>query len=303
MPNWREILNEIGQEQADHDSKSRASLDTVRRRYLGRLENYTGRNVIAYYSGFLSKPQVQQSDLNDEDKNGFMTAIHRLDRSKGLDLILHTPGGSISAAQSLVHYLRQMFGRDIRAVVPQLAMSAGTMLACSCKSIVMGKQSNLGPVDPQIRGIAAYGVIEEFERAYKEIKEDSGKILVWRPVLEQYHPTFLLRCENAIKWSNEFVKQQLLDVMFYKKKSKTKKVDAIMRNITDYAKGHDRHIHLDECEKMGLVVERLEDDPDLQDLVLSVHHCYMHTLMNSAVYKIIENHMGAALMKHVASGK
>ena len=37
-------------------------------------------------------------------------------------------------------YLRAMWSTDIRAVIPQLAMSAGTMIACSCKEIVMGKQ-------------------------------------------------------------------------------------------------------------------------------------------------------------------
>ena len=35
----------------------------------------------------------------------------------------------------------------------------------------------------------------------------------------------------------------------------------------------------------------------MQDLVLTVHHCYMHTLMNTAAFKIIENHLGNALVK------
>ncbi|MHB1126932.1 MAG: hypothetical protein ACYC2T_08230 [Bacillota bacterium] len=48
-----------------------------------------------------------------------------MDRSKGLDLILHTPGGEIAATESLVDYLRSMFGSDIRAIVPQIAMSCG----------------------------------------------------------------------------------------------------------------------------------------------------------------------------------
>ena len=64
-----------------------------------------------------------------------MRAVHRLDCSLGLDLILHTPGGSISAAQSIVRYLREKFGNDIRAIIPHTAMSAGTVLACACKEI------------------------------------------------------------------------------------------------------------------------------------------------------------------------
>ena len=120
------------------------ALDIVRRKYMVELRNYTGRNVIAYYSGWLSKPGIFQSDINDEDKNGFMMAVHsfgREDRKLGLDLLLHTPGGDIAATESIVHYLHQMFGDDIRAIVPQIAMSAGTMVACSCKEILMARQS------------------------------------------------------------------------------------------------------------------------------------------------------------------
>lgn len=73
-----------------------------------------------------------------------MTVIHQLDRNKGLDLILHTPGGDTAATESIVDYLHNMFGNNIRAIVPQLAMSAGTMIACSCKEIIMGLQSSLG---------------------------------------------------------------------------------------------------------------------------------------------------------------
>jgi hypothetical protein len=48
---------------------------------------------------------------------------------------------------------------------------------------------------------------------------------------------------------------------------------------------------------MGLKIVELEKDPELQDLVLTVHHCYMHSLMNTSAFKIIENHKGAAFVK------
>ena len=76
--------------------------------------------------------------ISDGDKNGFMTTIHQLKREEGLDLLLHTPGGSMAATKSLVAYLRNMFEGNIRAFVPQIAMSAGTMTACSCSEIFMG---------------------------------------------------------------------------------------------------------------------------------------------------------------------
>jgi ClpP class serine protease len=143
-----------------------------------RLNEHTKRNIIAYYSGWLSKPQIIGLEINDEDKNGFMMAVHKLDCKAGLDLILHTPGGDIASTQTIVNYLREMFENNIRAVVPQIAMSAGTIIACSCKQILMGKQSNLGPIDPHVRGVPAYGVIREFKQAVKEVKKDPASMAI-----------------------------------------------------------------------------------------------------------------------------
>ena len=64
-------------------------------------------------------------------------------------------------------------------------------------------------------------------------------------------------------------------------------------------KGHDHHIHYEECEKEGLTIERLEnpEDKKLQDLALTVHHCFMFALSNTPAFKIIENHNGRRWMK------
>ena len=164
MPDWNDVYREIQSTRANHSAAAQAALDTIRRKYLQALRENTGRNVIAYYSGFLSKPDVS-AEINDEDKNGFMMTIHTIgrERFRGLDLILHTPGGSIAATESLVDYLHKIFGNDIRAIIPQIAMFAGTMIACSCKEILMARHANLGPIDPHLRGLPAYGVKEEFE--------------------------------------------------------------------------------------------------------------------------------------------
>ena len=53
-----------------------------------------------------------------------------------LDLILHSPGGSVEAAESIVSYLRSRFSH-IRVIVPHLAMSAATMVACAANEIVV----------------------------------------------------------------------------------------------------------------------------------------------------------------------
>jgi hypothetical protein len=213
--------------------------------------------------------------------------------------MLHTPGGGIAATQSIVNYLQKMFGHDIRAIVPQIAMSAGTIMACCCKEIWMGKQSNLGPVDPQLRGIPAHGVVREFKRALKEVKKDPSRIVIWQQIIGQYRPTFLGQCENAIDWSNSFVEQQLAEGMFSALPNSKKKAKKVAKALSDYPKNktHDRHFDIDECLAIGLTINRLETDATMQDLVLTVHHCYMNLLMNTPVYKIIENQNGTALAK------
>ena len=228
MPNWNALLREIKQEQ---DNGNKGAFDTVRRKYLAQLHRHTRRNVIAYYSGFLTKPQVQGVGITDEDKNGFMCCAHKIERHRGLDLFLHTPGGDIAATESLVHYLKEMFGNDIRAVIPQIAMSAGTVIACSCDSILMGKHSNIGPVDPQINGIPSIGVIEEFKRAFVEIKADQRAAHVWSPILSRLAPSFLQQCTWAIERSEEFLRKSLEDGMLRNLEDQGK-IDAV-KKITE----------------------------------------------------------------------
>lgn len=296
MPSWNEVLDEI------NSAGGVSALDLVRRKYLSQLNIKTGRNVIAYYSGWLQKPGILTTSVNDGDKNGLMATIHKLDRTKGLDLLLHTPGGDISATESMVDYLRKMFGTDIRAIIPQLAMSAGTMLACSCKEIIMGKQSNIGPIDPQFGGIPAHGVISEFEKAIKETKKDPGTIPIWQVIVGKYHPTFIGECANAIDLASEMVQKWLEDNMLEADPDKINKAKKIVKYLNNHkdTKTHSRHIHMEEAKDIGLNIKYLEQDYDqeFQDLVLTTHHAYMHTFAHSGVSKIIENHMGNAIISN-----
>lgn len=296
--NWKDILGEISQAKA-----AGGPFDIVRRKYLSELHDLTKRNVIVYYSGWLQKSDFVERgfsgfSVEDGDKNGFMTAIHGMDRNLGLDLILHTPGGSTAATESLVDYLRQMFGTNIRAFIPQIAMSAGTMIALACKEVWMGKQSSLGPIDPQIMGVPAHGVIEEFKRAAREIKRDPAKIPVWQPVIAQYFPALIGECEKAIKWSKSMVKDWLLDGMFAGDADGAAKADSIIRELADHAitLSHARHISAKRAQDLGIKVMKLETEQALQDAVLTVHHSCVHTLSGTPAYKIIENHKGVAFM-------
>jgi membrane-bound ClpP family serine protease len=282
-----------------------SSHDIVRREYLEKLHKITNRNVIVYYSGWLQKVGLQGQGISfgvdDGDKNGFMTTIHELDRSKGLDLILHTPGGSTSATESLVDYLRQMFGTNIRAFVPQLAMSAGTMIALSCKEIIMGKHSCLGPIDPQIGNLPAHAILEEFEQAKVDVGLNNALAFVWQPILQKYHPTMLGACRKAIQWSTDMTREWLKTGMFLGDPNADTKANQVMADLGSHAitLSHDRHISLKRAKDAGLNVIALEDNQELQDAVLSIHHIFIQTLSETAAYKIIENQNGIAFIQQV----
>jgi hypothetical protein len=293
MPGWNDVLDEM---KAEQDKGNPLPIDFVRKKYLAQIEARTGRNVIAYYSGWLQGLNPVDCMVNDKDKNAFMAVIHKLDRSKGLDLILHTPGGDLAAAESIVDYLNLMFGNDIRAIIPQISMSAGTMIALSCKEIMMGKQSNLGPIDPQLGGVPCQGVLDEFEKAKEDTAANPSSAALWQVIISKYHPTFLGSCRHAIDWSEKLVESWLLRNMCNEDMEKAK---VILKEISDHNsnKSHSRHIPSHKCKAIGLSIIDMEADHDLQDIILTTHHSYMHTHSHSRVSKIVENQLGVAYVE------
>lgn len=270
-------------------------LDIIRGKYLKELSKYTGRETIAYYSGWLSKPaNVPGVEIDDSDMAGFMEAVHGLKCNRGLDLILHTPGGNPTAAESIVKYLRSKFNNDIRIIVPHLAMSAGTMIACSGKEIIMGKHSSLGPIDPQFNGIPAYSIKKEFEDAKKELSTEPSSIMYWKLKLEKYPAAFLKIALDSIDLSEILIQEWLETCMFKDDNNNQKKIANIVKNLNEHeaSKSHGRHLDVDFCEGIGLKIIRLETDQKLQDKVLSVHHAFTLTFNNSPAIKIIENNIG-----------
>ena len=118
MPTRGEIQQEIL-------SNRSSSQDVVRKRYLKELHEYTKRDTIIYASAFTTKkiPNLPSGVLSVslDDVQAFMAARHQL-KGKELDLILHSPGGSLEAAEQIVLYLRKQYDH-IRVIIPQNAMS------------------------------------------------------------------------------------------------------------------------------------------------------------------------------------
>lgn len=281
MPNWNKILTEV------EASNPINALDKMRKEFFEKIHRETGRNVISYYSGWL-KNSVPQAMIDEQDKNAFMSIIHELDKSLGVDIIMHTPGGDIAATESLINYLHQVFKGDIRVFIPLIAMSAGTMIALSSKEIFMGEQSSLGPVDPQYSGVACQAIIEEFEQAKRDVTENPNTLGLWQAIISKYPATFILECQNAINWSNDLMDKWLVKI------SPSIDISTVKDKFLNHknSRSHSRHLSKEDCKSVGLNITDLEKFPELNDAVMSLHNCYMIMIDKYQYAKILENQKG-----------
>lgn len=291
MPGWSEVL-------AEAMKAAPNKLDILRKRYVNNFARLTKRNVLAYYSGWLQKPAVAdvQHQILDADKTGIMACLKGLDRSKGLDLILHTPGGDVAATESIIDYLRSCFDNDIRAFVPQMAMSGGTLIAVSCKEIWMGRHSNLGPVGPQMNGVPAQAILEELDLASKQCAANPAAAPLWQAILGKLAPTQVLSCIRAIEWSNQILEKSLSQGMFRSlpadlQNEYLKRVTALLGEQKT-SKNHSRHITREQLREAGICVQDIESDQKLQDALLTLHHFFSICFDQTPVAKIICNQTG-----------
>lgn len=299
MPTWGEILEEMPTRWTRADGT--IDVDGMRRTYILELFALTGRNVVVYATDWMQTGGPDASIVLS-DIHGLMEVFKDLNPDIGLDLILHSPGGDPTAADSLVRYMRQKF-TDVRVIVPIAAMSAATMWALSADRILMGKHSQLGPIDPQLvfphAMVPAGAITRTFERAQLECAADATRLSAWVPTLQQYFPGLLDMCDDSTKLARSLAEEYLFEHML---KNDPNKAD-LARVAAEYFAddqvhiAHGRGIHRDSIIALGLTVERLEDDDKLQDAVLSVHHAFMHTFGMTPAVKIIENHIGRAMVR------
>jgi hypothetical protein len=303
VPTWSEILSELAADQRPE------KYDLARRKYLHALHQHTGRNIILYASKWTQAGTSLPPSLTtivDEDVQGLMEVMHGL-AGPDLDLIVHSPGGSPTATESIVSYIRSKFSH-VRVIVPHLAMSAATMLACSADEIVLGKHSFLGPVDPQLilgtklgmRSVPAQAILDQFDIARRECQIPT-RLPAWLPMLEQYGPDLLVESQNSIELSKELVANWLEAYMFKGDPKGKRKARAIGKHLGSHQefKSHGRHIDRETLREWGIIVKNLEDDPALQDLVLSVFHATTQTFDGTGTVKIVENHKGKAFVRAI----
>lgn len=304
MPSWNDLLDEF----ARLPEQGRGAWMTAKTEsYLRSLGGHLGdRNVLFYGSAFLQKAGAPANflSINHEDLNGFMSVIYGMEWDKGLTLVLHTPGGNPNAAQSIVEYLRSKFA-SVEVIVPALAMSAGTMISLASDRITMGRPSQLGPIDPQLttggRTMSARGVVEQFNRASREIMLDAKAAHVWAPITQSLGPALLQDAQNALDYSEMIVAEWLAKWMFQGQADAVAKGVKVAKHFNDASahKSHGRRIDFSEALAQGLNVELLEEDQDLQELVLSAYHMLTVIFEQTPVGKIIFGSNGRSWIKNL----
>lgn len=94
------------------------------------------------------------------------TATASTHERKRLVFLLNTPGGSAEAAEKMVEVIRHHY-KEVFFVVPDCALSAGTILCMSGDRIYMDYSSSLGPIDPQVwngkEWVPALGYLDKVE--------------------------------------------------------------------------------------------------------------------------------------------
>jgi ClpP class serine protease len=97
--------------------------------------------------------------IDIEDSEAVLRAIRLTPPEQPIDLILHTPGGLVLAAEQIAKALVEHKGK-VTVFVPHYAMSGGTLLALAADEIVMDANAVLGPVDPQIGEMPAASILQ-----------------------------------------------------------------------------------------------------------------------------------------------
>jgi ClpP class serine protease len=158
---------------------SRQWQQTARLRLFQQLERSRGSRVIALIHreetmSLLGFPIVRYIDIQDSEE--VLRAIRLTPVDLPIDVILHTPGGLVLAAEQIARALRDHQGR-ITVFVPHYAMSGGTLVALAADEIVMDPHAVLGPVDPQLGNHPAVSILAAVNRKPPERVDDETFIL------------------------------------------------------------------------------------------------------------------------------
>ncbi len=151
-------------------------LESSRLKLMRQIELKHGSRVIALIHrqesmSFLGFPIARYIDIQDSEE--ILRAIKMTDPKIPIDIILHTPGGLVLAAEQIAAALAKRKGK-VTVFIPHYAMSGGTMIALAADQIVMDENAVLGPVDPQIGNYPAVSILKVLEdKPAKDIDDET----------------------------------------------------------------------------------------------------------------------------------
>ena len=308
MSSWEKIRAEL-EKKAKNTADGAPPFDAVLGKYLRILHQKTKRDVILYGSSWLQKrdPVSANSSMIDEkDVIAFKECVSGLKGGSGrLDLVLHSPGGYAESAEHIVEYLRSNY-EEVRVIVPYLAMSAATLIACSADEVLMGTQSALGPIDPQIpvpaengmRAVAAHDIIGQYEEVLCKSKAEGVEVVY--PMFAQFGPDLIVRARTSIAF-NEMLAQSWLKKYMLKGLNPKEKL-ARAKDLSGWLisrekiKSHSRCLLAPQLKERDFRVVDLEEQREVNEAVLSVFYTLQQMFEQTSVLKIVKNHQKDALL-------
>lgn len=229
------------------------------------IEQKTGRQLICYVAGL-------HTMISRDDVVFLVDLLHNARRGEGLDLLLHTGGGDMDAAEKLISMVRNFVGTaELRVVIPDFAKSAGTLMALAADFVVMSDSSELGPIDPQIvlndgNGNRMSTPIQSYLDAYYQHSAALAKNpndITAQIMLQKFDPARLKVFEAARNRARVFAEDQLKLGMF--RAPKTGNFTQIAADLLDTTKwlSHGQMIGQQEAKDIGLAVEYLDPEDEL----------------------------------------
>ncbi len=262
--------------------------------YLETIGDTTGADMVAFVSPIL--PGV---DLRLRDALG---AIQ--EKKESVVVILDTPGGVVEVVQRMVTTVRFMYD-NVTVIVPDRAMSAGTIFALSADRIMMDYFSCLGPIDPQIEKdeklVPALSYLNQFERLNR--KAENGNLTTAEYALlskldlgelYQFEQARELSIELLIEWLSQYkfkdwVKTQTQNtpVTQEMKENRAKEIAALL-NDAERWHSHGRAIDMKTLqEEVGLRIENLGEMPSLNEQVSKYFNLLRDYMGREQLYSIV----------------
>ena len=201
-------------------------------------------------------------ERNVVDDFEFYIMNKKLNAESDVCILIHTLGGNADAAYHLSIRIQNLVQKNLFMIVPRLAKSAGTLLACAGDKIYATPITELGPVDPQIQLPSTGGyvsaktirdslkqVIETIEESKTSNEQILRAVFSSIPIAEMGHYKSLL---NHV--------ESLLEEILSRRMKKGKNVSEIAERLTEGYIYHGKAIHVEEMKNMGLEVEILTGD-------------------------------------------